>query len=49
MFTQCIRLILGIPFLFLTGWTLAVPMLIFAMIGFQFSKAFTTRHLGIAL
>src|SRR5205814_612712 len=25
MLTQCIGLLLGIPFLFLTGWTLAVP------------------------
>ncbi len=36
--TQAIGLLLGAPFLFLTGWTLAVPVLVFAMIGFGYFK-----------
>lgn len=35
---QAIGLLLGAPFLFLTGWTLSVPILVFAMIGFGFFK-----------
>jgi len=49
MFTQCIGLILGIPFLFLTGWTLAVPMLIFAMIGFGFFKGIYDSNIWASL
>jgi sugar phosphate permease len=37
-FTQSIGLLLGAPFLFLTGWTLSVPTLVLAMIGFGFFK-----------
>ena len=36
--TQSIGLLCGVPFLFLTGWTTAVPVLIVAMIGFGFFK-----------
>lgn len=35
---QSIGLLLGAPFLFLTGWTLSVPILVLAMIGFGFFK-----------
>jgi MFS family permease len=35
---QSFGLLLGAPFLFLTGWTLSVPILIFAMIGFGYFK-----------
>ena len=35
---QAIGLFLGAPFLFLTGWTRAIPMLVFAMIGFGYFK-----------
>jgi MFS family permease len=36
--TQSIGLLLGAPFLFLMGWTLSVPVLVFAMIGFGYFK-----------
>lgn len=35
---QAIGLLLGAPFLFLTGWTLSVPVLVLAMIGFGYFK-----------
>lgn len=38
MLTQSCGLFLGAPFIFLTGWTLSVPVLIVAMIGFGFFK-----------
>jgi sugar phosphate permease len=38
MITQSCGLFLGAPFIFLTGWTLSVPVLIVAMIGFGFFK-----------
>ena len=49
MLTQCIGLIFGIPFLFLTGWTLAVPVLIFAMIGFGFFKGIYDSNIWASL
>lgn len=36
--TQAIGLLLGAPFLFLMGWTLSVPVLVLAMIGFGYFK-----------
>ncbi|MBS1801203.1 MAG: MFS transporter [Acidobacteria bacterium] len=35
---QFIGLLMGAPFLFLTGWTLSVPVLVLAMIGFGYFK-----------
>jgi predicted MFS family arabinose efflux permease len=35
---QAIGLLLGAPFLFLTGWTLSIPVLVLAMIGFGYFK-----------
>jgi sugar phosphate permease len=35
---QAIGLLLGAPFLFLTGWTLSIPILVLAMIGFGYFK-----------
>ena len=49
MLTQTIGLLLGIPFLFLTGWTLAVPILIFAMIGFGFFKGIYDSNIWASL
>jgi predicted MFS family arabinose efflux permease len=37
---QAIGLLLGTPFLFLTGWTFSIPVLVFAMIGFGYFKGF---------
>jgi predicted MFS family arabinose efflux permease len=36
--TQALGLLLGAPFLFLTGWTLSIPVLVLAMIGFGYFK-----------
>jgi predicted MFS family arabinose efflux permease len=36
--TQAIGLLFGAPFLFLTGWTLSIPVLVLAMIGFGYFK-----------
>jgi MFS family permease len=38
LLTQSIGLLCGVPFLFLTGWTLSVRLLIFGMAGFGFFK-----------
>ncbi len=38
MITQTIGLFFGAPFIFLTGWTFSIPILIFAMTGFGFFK-----------
>lgn len=35
---QAIGLLFGAPFLFLTGWTFSIPVLVFAMIGFGYFK-----------
>ena len=35
---QAIGLLLGAPFLFLTGWTFSIPVLVLAMIGFGYFK-----------
>lgn len=35
---QAFGLLLGAPFLFLTGWTLSIPVLVLAMIGFGYFK-----------
>jgi MFS family permease len=36
--TQCVGLLGGVAFIFLTGWTLQIPVLIGALIGFGFFK-----------
>ena len=38
MMTQAIGLFCGVLFIFLTGWTLSVPVLILAMTGFGYFK-----------
>jgi MFS family permease len=38
LLTQAIGLLCGVPFLFLTGWTRSVPVLIIAMAGFGYFK-----------
>lgn len=49
MLTQAIGLIVGVPFIFLTGWTLSVPVLIVAMIGFGFFKGFYDANIWASL
>ena len=47
--TQAIGLFAGFPFIFLTGWTLSVPVLILAMTGFGFFKGFYDANLWASL
>ena len=39
----------GVPFIFLTGWTLSVPVLILAMSGFGFFKGMYDANLWASL
>jgi nitrate/nitrite transporter NarK len=49
MKVQVLGLIAGAPFLFLTGWTLSVPVLVFAMIGFGYFKGIYDSNIWAAL
>jgi MFS family permease len=49
MLVQAAGLLLGVPFLFLTGWTLSIPVLMFAMGGFGFFKGMYDANLWAAL
>jgi MFS family permease len=49
MMTQAVGLILGVPFIFLTGWTTEVSILILAMIGFGFFKGFYDANIWASL
>jgi len=49
MWIQSIGLIAGVPFIFLTGWTLSVPVLILAMSGFGFFKGMYDANLWASL
>lgn len=49
MKVQALGLIAGAPFLFLTGWTLAIPVLIGAMIGFGYSKGIYDSNIWASL
>ena len=49
MRTQAIGLFLGVPFLFLTGWTMAVPVLILAMTFFGFFKGMYDGNIWASL
>jgi MFS family permease len=47
--TQAIGLFVGVPFIFLTGWTLSVPVLVLAMTGFGFFKGFYDANIWASL
>ena len=47
--TQAIGLLAGVPFLFITGWTLSVPVLILAMTGFGFCKGLYDANIWASL
>lgn len=47
--TQAIGLFLGVPFLFLTGWTLSVPVFVLAMTGFGFFKGLYDANIWASL
>jgi MFS family permease len=47
--TQMIGLICGAPFIFLTGWTLSIPVLILGMTGFGFFKGIYDANIFASL
>ena len=47
--TQMIGLLAGAPFIFLTGWTLSIPILILAMAGFGYFKGFYDANIFASL
>jgi MFS family permease len=49
MMTQAIGLMLGVPFIFLTGWTLSVPILILGLIGFGYFKGLYDANIWASL
>lgn len=49
MMTQALGLLAGVPFIFLTGWTLSVPVLIVAMIGFGYFKGMYDANIWASL
>ena len=49
MMTQALGLFLGVPFIFLSGWTLSVPVLILALIGFGYFKGMYDANIWASL
>ena len=49
MRTQSIGLFCGIPFIFLTGWTMEVPILVMALAGFGFFKGLYDANIWASL
>jgi MFS family permease len=49
MMTQALGLACGVPFLFLTGWTLSLPVLVLAMAGFGYFKGLYDANIFASL
>lgn len=49
MMAQSIGLIMGVPFIFLAGWTLSIPILIVALIGFGYFKGLYDANIWASL
>jgi len=49
MITQATGLALGVPFIFLAGWTVSVPLLILALIGFGYFKGLYDANIWASL
>jgi len=49
MMAQAIGLLAGVPFIFVTGWTLSVPILIVAMTGFGYFKGLYDANIWASL
>jgi hypothetical protein len=47
--TQAIGLSLGVPFIFLAGWTLSVPIMIAALVGFGYFKGLYDANIWASL
>ncbi len=49
MMVQALGLFAGVPFIFLTGWTLSVPVLVLALIGFGYFKGIYDANIWASL
>lgn len=49
MMTQALGLFLGVPFIFLAGWTLSIPVLIVALVGFGYFKGMYDANIWASL
>jgi MFS family permease len=49
MMTQAIGLALGVPFIFLAGWTVSVPIVIVALVGFGYFKGLYDANIWASL
>jgi MFS family permease len=49
MLTQALGLFAGVGFLFLTGWTVSVPVLVLAMVGFGYFKGLYDSNIWASL
>ncbi|HSE37377.1 MAG TPA: MFS transporter, partial [Blastocatellia bacterium] len=49
MLTQALGLMLGVPFIFLAGWTLSVPVVIVALTGFGYFKGLYDANIWASL
>jgi sugar phosphate permease len=49
MMTQTIGLMAGVPFIFITGWTLSVPILVLALSGFGYFKGLYDANIWASL
>jgi MFS family permease len=49
MMTQAAGLFCGVPFIFLTGWTMSIPILVIAMAGFGYFKGLYDANLWASL
>jgi MFS family permease len=49
MMAQAVGLFAGAPFIFLTGWTLSIPVLVLALIGFGFFKGMYDANIWASL
>ena len=49
MTTQAIGLIAGVPFIFITGWTMSVPILVLALAGFGYFKGLYDANIWASL
>ena len=49
MMAQSVGLLLGVPFIFLAGWTISVPILVVALIGFGYFKGLYDANIWASL
>jgi MFS family permease len=49
MMAQAAGLLLGVPFIFVAGWTLSVPVLILGLVGFGYFKGFYDANIWASL